>query len=239
LIIFFIQSFWIIIQQTRMSPFYRSTSLQFICACCSTLSKIDIENRQKRAHIIHCQRCPFKPFICSTCRRRKGKKDLTGTCVWCQTTGTIHSMHSLSCVEMSATKTDSWNYLKKQTASLTKLPYLKRVILTNWCKFMELEQFVSCTFFTFSFYVKELKENFMHTWLNSQLSQNVTSRDFSALFFETKISKRFLHILKTITFARKLVSNLFQVQSNQRLFSQRMRRLVLHRLLSSVADFFW
>jgi len=239
LIIFFIQSFWVIIQQTRMSPFYRSTSLQFICACCSTLSKIDIENRQKKAHIIQCQLCPFKPFICSTCRWSKGKKSITNICLWCQTQGTLHSMHSLSCVDMSVTKTDSWNDLSKQTASLTKLPYLKRVTLTNWCKFMESNQFVSCTFFTYSSYVKELKANFMHTWLNSQLFRNVTSRDFSALFFETKISKRFLRILKTITFARILVSNLFQVQSIWRSFSQRMRRLVLQHLLSSVADFFW
>lgn len=222
-----------------MSPYFRNSSpLHFLCACCSKPSTIMCDQGQKRAHIIHCQHCPLKPFICSTCRRRKGKKDLTYTCVWCQTKGTLHSMHSIICVEMSATRTDYWNDLRKQTASLTKLPYLKRVTLTNWCKFVELEQFVSCTFFTYSSYVKELKANFMHTWLNSQLSQNVISRDFSALFFNTKISKRFLHILKTITFARKLVSNLFQVQSNRRLFSQRMRRLVLQHLLSNFADFF-
>ena len=222
-----------------MSPFIRNSPFYFWCACCSKLSTIMCGQGQKRAHIIHCQRCPLKPFICSACRWSKGKKILKNTCLWCQTTGTLHSMHSLICVEISASKTDSWNYLREQNTILTKLPYCKRVILTNWCRFIESDQFVSCTFFTYSSYVKDLKANFFRTWLNSQLSQNVTSQDFSALFFNTKISKRFLHILKTITFARILISNLFQVHSNRRLFSQKMRRLVLQHLLSNFANLIW
>jgi hypothetical protein len=217
-----------------MSPFIRFDPVKFLCACCSRFSTII--SSQKRAHIIHCQRCPLKPFICSNCRLSKGKKNLTNTCVWCQTPGTLHSMHSLSCVEMNVREADSLHFLREQTTSLEKLPYLKRVILTNWCRFVESKQIVSCTFLTYSSYVKDLKVNFMHTWLNYQLSQNVTSRNFRALFFHTKISKQFLHILKTITFARILVSNLFQVQSNLRLFSQKMRRLVFRHLLSNFAN---
>ena len=213
---------------------YRLNPLFYFCACCSRSSAIIPS--QKKAHIINCQLCPLKPFICSTCRKGKGKKTLKKTCVWCQTNGTLHSMHSLICVQRSVWEADSWNYLREQNPSLVKLPYCKRVILTNWFRFLESKHFVSCTFFAHSSYEKDLKANFFHTWLNSQLFQNVTSRDFAALFFNTKISKRFLHMLKTITFARILNSNLFQVQSNRRLFSQKMSRLVLQHLLSNFAN---
>lgn len=219
-----------------MSPYCRNSPLLFFCACCSKPSTII--SSQKRAHVIHCQRCPLKPFICSNCRWSKGKKSLTNTCVWCQTTGTLHSMHSLSCVEMNVREADSFHFLREQNTSLTKLPYFKRVILTNWCRFVESKQIVSCIFFTYSSYVKDLKTNFMHTWLNSQLSQKVDSQNYSAFFFHTKIGKRFLNKLKTITFTRILVSNLFQVQSNRRLLSEKIRRLIFQHLLSNFADLF-
>jgi len=219
-----------------MSPFVRSDPVNFLCACCSRHSTII--SPQKRAHIIHCQRCPLKPFICSNCRWSKGKKSLANTCVWCQTPGTLHSMHSLSCVKMTVREADSFHFLREQTTSLEKLPYLKREILTNWSRFVESKQIVSCIFFTYSSYVKDLKTNFMHTWLNSQLSQKVDSQNYSAFFFHTKISKRFLNKLKTITFTRILVSNLFQVHLSRKLFSEKMRILVFQHLLSNFADLF-
>lgn len=198
--------------------FFRYNPLKFLCACCSRPSTI--LSAQKRAHIIHCKGCSLKPFICSKCRWEKGKKTLTNTCVWCQTTGTLHSMHSLSCVEINVREADSLNFLREQNTSFAKLPYLKRVILTNWCRFLESKQFVNIMRLTYSSYVKDLKAKFIHIWLNSQ----------------SQINKRFLRILKTITFTRTLVSNLFQVQPNRRLFSQKMGRLVLQHLLSNFAN---
>jgi hypothetical protein len=214
--------------------------LQFYCACCSELCTIN--ESQKKAHIIHCKRCLLKPFICSECRWKRGKKYLTNTCVWCQTPGTLQSMHSFNCVEMNLRKAYSLNYLREKNTSIAKLPYLKRAILTNWFRFLESKHFVSCTFFAYSSYEKDLKTNFFHTWLNFQLSQNVTRRDFSALFLNTKISKRFFHILKTITFTRTLVSNLFGktncLDLNLTLFSKKMGEVVLQYLLSNFANLF-
>jgi hypothetical protein len=211
--------------------------IRFYCACCSKSGTIPCHKGQKKVHIIHCQRCPLKPFICSECRRSKGKKSITHICQWCQTTGTLHSMHSLSCVNTSAITIDSWNYLRDKTASLARLPYLIRLILTNWCKFVESNQFVSdIRFVSFScdLVSQRLRKNLFGTWVNSQLFQNVTSRNFRALFSETKISKRFLHMLKTVTFTRILVSNLFP-DSPQKLLKS-YQRFVLQYLLSNFAN---
>jgi hypothetical protein len=67
------------------------------------------------------------------------------------------------------------------------------------------------------------------------LFQRIDSQNFCSFFFDTQIGIRFLHILKTMTFTRILVSNLFG-ESN--LFSRKMKKLLLKNLLSNFVTLF-
>ena len=224
-----------IIYLVGMPNIFRFNPLIFWCACCSKQSTI-IES-QKRAHIIHCKHCLLKPFVCSECRWKKGRTNPIVTCLWCQTTGTLHSMHSFSCVEMNVRAADSLQFFREQHTNLAKLSHFNRSIFTNWRKFVELQQMVVCDFVTCSSYQETLRTNFFHTWLKFQFLQKIDIQNFSAFYLQIKISKRFLDTLKTITFSRKLISNLFGKPSES-IISLRMSGLVFQHLLLNFAVLF-
>jgi hypothetical protein len=214
---------------------FRFNPLKFLCACCS--KSCTIKQSQKKAHIIHCKHCLLKPFICSKCRWSRGKKNLTNTCVWCQTTGTLHSMHSFSCVEMNVRAADSWQFFQEKNTNLAKLSHINRSIFTNWRRFLESQQMVRCDFVTYSSYEKSLRINFFQTWMQFQIFQSVDSQKMSVVYFQTKISKKFFDILKTITFTRMLVSNLFGNPSLKSI-SEKMRNIVCRHFFSNFAVLF-
>lgn len=214
---------------------FRFNPLKFLCACCSKESTIIVS--QKKAHIIHCKRCLLKPFVCSECRWKKGRTNPIVTCLWCQTTGSLHSMHSFSCVEMNVREVDSWQVCREQHTNLAKLSHFNRSILTNWRKFVELQEMVRCDFVTCSSYQNTVRTNLFHTWLKFQFLQKIDIQNFSAFYSQIKVSKRFLDTLKTITFARKLISNLFGKPSESRI-SLRMSGLVFQHLFLNFAVLF-
>jgi len=205
-----------------------------ICACCSGV--ICKNQNQKKMFIIRCKGCPLNPFICSRCRWKKGRTNPCVTCKWCNTSGTLHSMNSPYAVLLNINTAINWHNLRLNTKGLKYSNY-SASILTNWRRYLRAKDMVDSIYLTYSDSVISFRTDFFHTWLKFQLFQTIDSQIYSAFYSKTKMSKSFSDILKTITFTRMLVSNLFGKPSESRI-SLRMSRLVFKHLLSNFAVLF-
>jgi hypothetical protein len=206
-----------------------------LCACCS--GEIHTKTLQKKLHIIRCQGCPRNPFVCSECRWKKGRTNPIVTCKWCKTSGTLHSMCSTLAVHLNMHAAIDWHKLRMETEGLKFSCYSAKLILTNWKRYLQSKDMVNRLHDTCSDFVISLRTGFFHTWLNFQLLQKIDIKNFSAFYSKTKMSKSFSDILKTISFARMLVSNLFGKPSES-IISLRMSRFVFKHLLSNFAVLF-
>lgn len=194
------------------------------CAHCSSF--VEIIDDQRRLHLLTGCGCLTHPIICSKCRRgRKDRKFLNRlTCKWCGKEGFCASFNEKQNLCMSS-KLDFefWSAFQKKYKSIIDKNQMIRRYIENWMSFYQVRRlnvtwtprFDSQNTYSSSnphaIGIRTFMLGFFRSWIQSQLSQNLsqTQGKISVLCFDTILFSGFFRKLKTTTFARLVIRNLF------------------------------
>lgn len=202
------------------------------CANCSSFVKIPYD--QRRLHLLTGCGCLTHPIICSKCRRgRKDREFLNRlTCRWCGKEGFGKSFHEKQNLCMSSKwDFEIWSAFQKKYKSLIDKNQMIRRYTENWMSFYQVRRlnvtwtprFDSQNTYSSSnphaIGIRTFMLGFFRSWIQSQLSQNLsqnrsqnlsqTQWKISVLCFDTILFSGFFRKLKTTTFARLVIRNLF------------------------------
>lgn len=194
------------------------------CAHCPSF--VEIKKYQRRLHLLTGCGCLTHPIICSKCRRGRIDREFLNrlTCKWCGKEGFCASFHEKQNLCMNS----KWDFefwsrcQKKYRYIIDKSPMIRRY-LENWMSFYQVHRlhvswsprfesqntYSSSNPHTISIWTFML--GFYRSWIQSQLSQNLsqTQGKISDLCFDTILFSGFFRKLKTTTFARLVIRNLF------------------------------
>ena len=186
------------------------------CAHCSLF--VGIHRDQRRLHLLMGCSCSTHPIICSKCRRgRIDRKVLNRLiCKWCGKEGFCASFNE----KQNLCRSSKWDFefwsafQKKYKSIIDKSPMIRRYT-ENWMSFYQVRRLNvtwtphfdsqnAISIWTFML-------GFFRSWIQSQLSQNLsqTQGKISVLCFDTILFSGFFRKLKTTTFARLVIRNLF------------------------------
>ena len=190
------------------------------CANCSLF--VGIHRDQRRLHLLTGCGCLTHPIICSKCRRgRKDREFLNRlTCRWCGKEGFCASFHEKqNLCRSSKWDFEFWSACRKKYQSIIGESPMIRLYIENWMTFLQVRRLNvtwtphfdsqnAISIWTFML-------GFFRSWIQSQLSQNLsqnlsqTQGKISVLCFDTRLFSGFFRKLKTTTFARLVIRNLF------------------------------
>lgn len=194
------------------------------CAHCSSF--VEISEHQRRLHLLTGCGCLTHPIICSKCRRGRIDREFLNrlTCKWCGKEGFCASFNEKQKLCMSSMwDFEFWSaYQKKYKSIIDKSPMIRRY-LENWMSFYQVRRlnvtwtprFDSQNTYSSSnphaISIWTFMQGFFRSWIQSQLSQtpSQTQWKISVLCFDTILFSGFFRKLKTTTFARLVIRNLF------------------------------
>jgi hypothetical protein len=203
------------------------------CAHCS--SSVRIVYEQRRLHLLTDCGCFAHPIICTECRRgRKDREFLNRlTCKWCGKKGFCASFHEKQNLAMNSRwDFEVWSRCQEKYKSITDKSPMIRQYIANWMYLLQVRRLnVTWTprFDSQNTYSpsnpdrhisnRQFMQGFFRSWIQSQLSQTMsqvlgqnlsqTQWKISVLCFDTILFSGFFRKLKTTTFARLVIRNLF------------------------------
>jgi len=194
------------------------------CAHCS--SSVKISAHQRKLHVLTGCGCLTHPIICTECRRgRKDREFLNRlTCRWCGKEGFCVSLHEKQKLHNSSRLDfEVWSACQKKYKSISDKNSIIRRNVANWMTFLRVRKLYVTwsprfesqnTYSSFNLQAISIHTfmlGFFRSWIQSQLSQNLsqTQGKISVLCFDTILFSGFFRKLKTNTFARLVIRNLF------------------------------
>jgi len=190
--------------------------------CAHCFLPVKISAHQRRLHVLTGCGCLTHPIICTECRRgRKDKEFLNRlTCRWCGKEGFCASLHEKQKLHNSSRLYfEVWSACQKKYKSISDKNSIIRRNVANWMTFLRVRKLYVTwsprfesqnTYGSFNLHLIS-KHTFMlgffRSWIQSQLSQ--TQGKISVLCFDTILFSGFFRKLKTNTFAKLVIRNLF------------------------------
>jgi len=210
--------------------------LSVYCACCDF--KIFIFPGRK-LHVLTGCCCMIPPIICPICRESQDNDTVPKreTCKWCKKQGICMSFHENQRpyfrIDSSAR---TWHSLQTEFQPFIRKNQMVRRIMQHWNHFLH---FMDCINVKKSYQgdrSQTFNLGFFRSWILSQLFENRAK--ISGLCLDTILDSRFFCMLKTITFARRVLTKKFFSSCPHDRMTQRMRVVIDRILLANVTLLF-